>query len=130
MEYQSDEREPSRVSDVKWIISLRGHDISSYGTNGKWLIHAQSEKIDTLWKIIALATEEGCLGNLSKVSTGALAFTLRTGVHVICIYTYASSDYDDVMRVRTMLYELGITSSIPYVTWTGTGQEETILYQQ
>ena len=83
-----------------------------------------------LWKIIALATEEGCLGNLSKVSTSALPFTVRTGVYVICIYTYDNNDYADVMRVRTMLYEVGITSSIPYVTWTGTGQEETILYQR
>jgi Domain of unknown function (DUF1917) len=128
MDYQRDERRPSQVADNNWIIALRGHAMSSYETNGKWLIHAQKEKIDNIWNIIALATEEGCLGSFSKVSTSALAFTARTDVHVICIYTYSSGDYDDVMRVRAMLRELGMTSSIPYVTWTGTGQEQTTLY--
>lgn len=128
MDYQRDERQPSQVVDDNWIIALRRNNISSYGNNGKWLIHAQREKIDNIWKIIALATEEGCLGSFSKVSTIALAFTTQTGVHTICIYTYNSSDYDDVMRVRAMLRELGITSSIPYVTWTG--QEQTTLYNE
>ena len=128
MDYQRDERQPSQVADDDWIIALRRNDISSYGINGKWLIHAQREKIDNIWKIIALATEEGCLGSFSKVSTTALTFTAQTGVHTICIYTYNSSDYDDVMRVRATLRELGITSSIPYVTWTG--QEQTTLYNE
>jgi hypothetical protein len=128
MDYQHDERQPSQVVDDDWIIALRRSTISSYGSNGKWLIHAQREKIDNIWKIIALATEEGCLGNSSKVSTTALAFTAETGVHTICIYTYNSSDYDDVMRVRATLRELGITPSIPYISWTG--QEQTTLYNE
>lgn len=128
MDYQRDERQPSQVADNDWIIALRRNDIFSNGTNGKWLIHAQKEKIDNIWQIIAQATKEGYLGSLSKVSTTALAFTAQTGVHAICIYTYNSSDYDDVMRVRAMLRELGITSSIPYVTWTG--QEQKTLYNE
>lgn len=128
MDYRRDERQPSQVTDDDWIIALRRQNSSSYGTNGKWMIHAQKEKIDAIWQIIALATEEGCLGCFSKVSTVALAFTAKTGVHAICLYTYNSSDCDDVMRVRATLRELGVTSSIPYVTWTG--QEQTILYQE
>ena len=119
MESQCDRRQPSQVTDDAWLLTYRQQQNYPCMAKGKWLIYATRDKIDNLWKIVTLATEEGCLGSFSKVSTANLAYTAQTGVHLICVYTYDSEDHDDIMRVRSALYDLGITHPIYYEIWNG-----------
>lgn len=43
-------------------------------------------------------------------------------VKVICVYSYAYTDKDDVMRIRQELRKIGIENKIPYKTDKATGQ--------
>ncbi len=117
MEHQCDRRPPSQVSNNAWLVAYRQQQNYPCIANGKWLVYATRDKIDNLWKIIALATDEGYLGSFSKVSTIGLPDTTKTGIHIICIYTYDPEDREDIIRVRTALRELNITHPIPYQTW-------------
>lgn len=128
MEHQHDERQPSQVTDDAWIVTYRRHYDYPPTAQGKWLIYATRDKIDNLWKIITLATEEGYLGSFSKVSTAGLAYTASSGVHTICVYTHDCNDLDDIQRIRAMLRELGITQKISYKAWTR--QELITLYNE
>jgi len=109
---------PSQATaDADWLFAYRHQDDYPQQAKGKWLIHATRERIDNLWQLIALATEEGYLGSFSKVSTASLPDTAKTGIHVICIYTYNCNDRDDIMRVRTALHEMNILHPLSYQTW-------------
>ena len=114
---ERDERAPSQVTDDLWICAYRQHNVYPRQVGGKWLLHARHEHIDNLWRILALATEEGYLGSFSKVSTATLPFTAETGIHVACIYTYNSEDHKDIMCVRAALSELGIMHKLSYEIW-------------
>lgn len=118
MKKLDEKRVPSQITTGDdWLVAYRKHDDYPGVAKGKWLVHATKEKIDNLWQIIALATEEGYLGSFSKVSTASLPDTAKTGIHVICIYTYDSNDYEDIMRVRDMLREINIMQPLSYQTW-------------
>src|SRR3954469_379682 len=95
--HQQDERAPSQVADDYWIGALRQKPGYPHAGAGKWMIHARRSHIDNLWRILKLATEEGYLGSLSKVSTTSLPYTAHTGIHTICVYTYDKEDIEDIM---------------------------------
>ena len=118
MDELRDQRLPSQViTGNDWLFVYRQSDDYPRLARGKWLVHATRERIDNLWQIIVLATEEGYLGSFSKVSTAALPDTARTGVHSICMYTYDSNDREDIMRVRAALREMNIRQPLSYQTW-------------
>lgn len=113
-----EQRSPSQITDdADWLFAYRKQDDYPQQAEGKWLLHATRERIDNLWQLIALATEEGYLGSFSKVSTASLPDTAKTGIHVICIYTYDSDDREDIMRVRAALREMNILHLLSYQTW-------------
>ena len=82
---------------------------------GKWLIFVPAKNIDTVWQRILNATEEGRLGDSSKVATAkSNPIAAGSSMKVICVYTYNWKDEVDVKRIRTELRALGITWKIPY----------------
>ena len=106
-----------------WIYALRRLHVRQYPrdrlTSGKWLLYPSTEQVDRFWAAIKEATEDGRLGNQSKVATARGAKPdINTGrmCHVICVYTYDWEDTDDMVRVREELRKLGITWRIPYKT--------------
>ena len=108
---------PSEVMDSFWIYAKR--KIGSYPEHsengGKWLIFIPTQKIDDMWGKIRTATEEGLLGDSSKVSTARPnPNAANSDTKVICVYTYDWTDELDVKKIRESLRQLGITSKIPY----------------
>ena len=72
---------------------------------------------DFWWEKVKEATENGLLGNHSKVSTARPnPNATDANTKVICVYTYDSDDEEDLMRVRDELEKLGVTWKIPYKT--------------
>ena len=111
------EAKPSEVSDVYWIYAKRerGEYPKSTQRSGKWLIFVYDKKVNDVWAKIKKATEEGKLGNSSKVATAKPnPLAGKSEAKVICVYTYDWTDERDVRRVREELRKLGITNKIPY----------------
>ncbi|MFX0205561.1 MAG: putative phosphothreonine lyase domain-containing protein [Candidatus Hodarchaeota archaeon] len=110
---------PSEVTEVYWIYTQRKQGFYPEHTDkgGKWLIFKPINEIDECWKKIRQAVEEGKLGGMAKVSTAKQSpLTENPKIKVICVYTYDSEDKNDIQRIRTALYELGIIWKIPYKT--------------
>lgn len=82
--------------------------------DGKWLIYASTSTIDALWKPIQQATQQGQLGDCSKVSCLGIAQWSHTKEHLICVYTSDYRNKEDVYRVRDVLRSLGIAQKIAY----------------
>lgn len=111
------EAQPSKVNEVFWIYARR--KVGKYPRpshySGKWLIFVNANKVNEVWSVIKKATEEGKLGNNSKVATARPnPNATNPDTKVICVYTYDSRDEADVKRVREELRTLGITQKIPY----------------
>ena len=71
--------------------------------------------MDEVWKKIKEATENGELGQRSKVATTKLNPNARDPTRkVICVYTYDYEDEEDVRRVREKLRGLGFINKIAY----------------
>ena len=79
---------------------------------GKWLIYASKQNVDNIWNVIKDAQDEGRLGDFSKVAT-AKSYS-KWQHHVICIYTYDSTDTKDILRVRESLRDIGFKSPLHY----------------
>lgn len=62
---------PSEITDAYWISADRrkGKYFKQTEYSGKWLVFVPLEKIDEVWSKIKKATEEGLLGQASKVAT-------------------------------------------------------------
>jgi len=109
------EGKPSEVKDVWWIYANR--KVGSYPAateqSGKWLVFIPTAQVDEVWAIIKQATEEGKLGDSSKVATAA-SNRYDSSERVICVYTYDWTDEKDVRQVRAELRKLGITRKIAY----------------
>lgn len=62
---------PSQFEGAYWIYACRQEGTYPHRAenSGKWLVFVPIEKIDSVWETIKLATEQGLLGNSSKVST-------------------------------------------------------------
>jgi hypothetical protein len=122
----SSEANPSEVTDSYWIFATRQKGSSypeSNENSGKWLLFVSIDNIDTVWKKIKLATENGLLGESSKVATAKPSpLATKDNLKVICIYTYDYTDKEDVMRIREELRKIGVTNKIPYKTNNATRQ--------
>src|SRR3989344_3916595 len=110
---------PSDVNDVYWIYAERkvGKYPESTASSGKWLIFVNPERLDTVWRKIKYATENGKLGYESKTATAKPnPLAGKSKQKVICVYTYDWTDKQDVKRIRNELKKLGIVWRIPYKT--------------
>jgi hypothetical protein len=108
---------PSEVTEIYWLSTLRqnGKYPKQTENSGKWLVFAPIDKVDEVWIKIKIATENGLLGQASKVATAKEnSNATNKNIKVICVYTYDYTDEQDVMRVRQELRKLGVTSKIPY----------------
>jgi hypothetical protein len=104
---------PSEVPKDFWIFAKNKRGLQhNDGRSGKWLIFADVKNVDDVWAKIKKSTEEGRLGDSSKVAAGKP----RDGrdIRVICVYTHDWNDEKDVRRVREELRKLGIAKKIPY----------------
>jgi hypothetical protein len=81
---------------------------------GKWLIPVSKESVDRIWKKIKNAQDKGTLGDMSKVSTRLNAAMKGHDSYIICVYTYDSTDMNDVIRVRKGLRKLGFKDPLNY----------------
>lgn len=110
---------PSEVTDVYWIYAVRqkGKYPKPTSRSGKWLIFVGMNDVDEVWSKIKKATEEGKLGDSSKVATAKPnPHATDSNRKVICVYTYDWTDEEDVRRIREELRRLGIVNKIPYKT--------------
>lgn len=110
---------PSEVTDTSWIHSFRIRGKYPHSTEevGKWLVFVPVTEIDSRWEKVKEATENGLLGNHSKVSTARPnPNATDSNTKVICVYTYDSENEDDLLRVRGELEKLGVKWKIPYKT--------------
>src|SRR3972149_11098238 len=78
---------PSQEKDAYWIYTERkkGKYPIQTENSGKWLVFEDINKIDEVWEKIKAATEDGLLGNASKVATAKVnpnAIDVKT--KVIC----------------------------------------------
>lgn len=108
---------PSKTTYTYWIVQdapdfAAGPDDEQKG--GKWLVFVEKEESDEMWRKIRDATVEKRLGISSKVSTSKHNPDSRDERTVIYVNTYDWEDKDDVMRVREVLNELGVTQRIGY----------------
>ncbi|XP_041360569.1 UPF0696 protein C11orf68 homolog [Gigantopelta aegis] len=78
--------------------------------SGKWLVYRDVCDIDAVWMTIANAVLANKLGQAAKVS----GRDSDDDHHVICVYTKDFTDVDDVMRVKLMLRQLGVTGRLTY----------------
>ena len=91
---------PSQVSEVYWIYARRkkGEYHNPTIRSGKWLLYVPLAHVDQAWKQIKDATENGELGQESKVATAKPNPNARDLTRkVICVYTY---DYEDEQDVK------------------------------
>jgi len=108
---------PSKETHAYFITAERNKGTYPEATeySGKWLIFVRTENVDVVWGKIKKATENGLLGDESKVSTARLnPNAVNINEKVICVYTYDFRDIGDVRRIRESLRQLGIISKIPY----------------
>ena len=110
-------QKPSRTTSAYWLFAerLTGTYPGATEKCGKWLIFVPAKNIDFVWERIRKATEDGRLGDSSKVATAkANPIAAESSMKVICVYTYDWKDEEDVKRIRTELRTLGIIWKIPY----------------
>jgi len=108
---------PSKITSSFWVTANRkiGDYPSSSENSGKWLIFALKSEIDLIWQKIKEATENGILGNNSKVSTAKdNPNSSDKNRGVICVYSYDWTDKNDVIKIREELRKLGVIQKIPY----------------
>ncbi len=111
------EKKPSQIFDSYWVYAMRkkGDYPKKTIRSGKWLIFVPFSEVDEWWDLIKIFTENGFLGNASKVATARPNPNARdANMKVICVYSYDSDDKQDVMRIRGELKKLGIIQKIPY----------------
>jgi len=117
MTEEAETKKPSTVKDAYWIYAHRkkGDYPEASHNPGKWLIFVAEKEVDEAWEKIRDATQEGKLGQASKVATAKdNPLAGRSTNKVICVYTYDWTNREDVMRIREELRKLGITNKIPY----------------
>lgn len=115
-------RTPSKVRDDYWVYAHHPNPPYDWSErSGKWLIFTSFKTLDQVWKTIAEETLAGRLGISAKAATAKPnGLGKNPWIKVICVYTYDSSDVQDVMRVRLRLRELGFTKKLSYKTDTAT----------
>lgn len=106
---------PSKNHLEYWLSHITHGDWYPKHTDlgGKWVIFCEKENIDSAWELVKELQDKQLLGSMSKTST-AIGCTLHEGSYAICVYTYDSSDMEDVMRVRENLRKAGFTDLLKY----------------
>ncbi|WAI00326.1 putative phosphothreonine lyase domain-containing protein [Methanogenium organophilum] len=108
---------PTKTTKIFWILlDAPGYDPGCADAEkaGKWLIFLEPDQTDELWKKIRDATAAGELGISAKVSTAKQNPDSRDERMVIYVFTSDWEDEEDVMRIREMLRNLGVTDRIGY----------------
>lgn len=108
---------PTKTTKIFWILlDAPGYDPGCTDTEkaGKWLIFLEPNETDELWKKIRDATAAGELGISAKVSTAKQSPESRDERMVIYVYTTDWEDEEDVMRIREVLRNIGVTDRIGY----------------
>lgn len=72
--------------------------------SGKWMLFPSVADVDSTWKTVVTALDEGKLGDAAKVATDEGSSQAR----LICVYTRDFSDKADVKRVLKALVETGL----------------------
>jgi hypothetical protein len=105
--------QPSETDETYWLYAERqkGRYKKSNDHSGKWLIFLPPDKIDAAWEKVEKLTEDGKLGNSSKVST---KLGNQNRDFVICVYTYDWTDKKDCMAIRETLRAAGFTQPLSY----------------
>jgi hypothetical protein len=102
---------PSNISAVYWIESKPLTPMPDLTPRaGQWLIESSAAEVDDLWVKIREATEAGRLGYKSKVSTTAAKGQSQASARLIIVRTYDADDSADVLRIQTVLREIGVTT--------------------
>lgn len=112
-------QKPSSEKKSFWIYSIRNDSDYPKATerSGKWMVFIDRNEIDSWWVRIDSAIQAGQLGSIAKVATARPNANARDpNQHVICVYSYDSSDRADVSRIRQVLRSLGVTQKIAYKT--------------
>ncbi|MBN3304844.1 CK068 protein, partial [Amia calva] len=79
--------------------------------SGKWLIHLDSGfKVDHAWEGIARTVVEGSIP-VAKVSPRCPA---PEDKHVICVYTHAFTDQDEVVRLEAAIRATGVKCPLSF----------------
>ena len=110
-------KKPVSLQDAYWIVARRKRGEYPEGTtkSGKWLIFSDAAKVDSIWRKVKQAVEDGLLGDRVKVSTAKPNPNARdSSRRVICVFTYDYEDIEDVRRIREQLRRLGVTEKIAY----------------
>jgi len=101
---------PSNMNAIYWIESkplTPMPDLTSRA--GEWRIETTVAEVDDLWVKIREATERGLLGYKSKVSTSPAKGQSNASARLIVVRTYDADDSADVLRIQTVLREMGMT---------------------
>lgn len=76
-------------------------------TSGKWMLFPTADYVDSIWKTVVTALDEGKLGNTAKVATDDGSGHAR----LICVYTEDFADKEDVKRVLRALAEKDLVNA-------------------
>lgn len=119
---------PSRIFTDPWVYA-DNLQVAEYRSKfkeanpGKWLIFVPLGDIDSTWKKIKKATQDGVLGQSSKAATSYKNPNTSTQTEkVICINTFNHNDAVDVFRIRDEIRQLGIDSTMYYKTSEATSK--------
>ncbi|MBQ3684459.1 MAG: DUF1917 domain-containing protein [Methanomicrobium sp.] len=91
-----------------------GEDAEEEDKGGKWLVFADADEADELWRKIRDATAANDLGIWAKVSTAKALPESDDNRVVIYVSTADWSDEKDVMEIREKLRALGVEKRIGY----------------
>lgn len=133
-------QQPSKMRADYWVYAENPSPLRDWtNRSGKWLIFTSFKKLDQVWQLIYEETVAGRLGLSSKAATSRPnGLAKNPFIKVICVYTYDSSDIDDVMRVRNRLREIGFYKKLSYKTdqatdegvYAGTSEKPISLYYE
>lgn len=106
--------------DTPWIYAI--NDTTDYSSavgneGGKWMVMIYKEQMDTMWVKIRESLMAGKLGKEAKCSTmmpNPNSPSSRIGV--IIVYTNNAENETDIMRIRSVLRDLGVSWKIGYKT--------------
>ncbi|MBL7555902.1 MAG: DUF1917 domain-containing protein [Bdellovibrionaceae bacterium] len=115
---------PSRIKSDYWVHAAHPKPPNDWTErSGKWLIFVPLNRLDEKWALIARETELGKLGIAAKAATAKPnRLSKNNWIKVVCVYTYDSTDRQDVMRVRDHLRTLGFLKKLSYKTDKATSE--------
>ena len=108
---------PSHVTFMPWLYAYRLGTPSPHGSTtqgGHWKFYVARDQVDTLWEALAQAVQKGQLGPKARVSTRSGSAHFQNQEHKICVYASNSFDTQEVMYLRAVLRDLGVTWVITY----------------